>query len=174
MSLVEIGLGGNLTLLFVKGYFYKSKNIFHGGVMKKILFILSAVGLTSCNTYTVKNSTDVEVKVNGDTVAARFCVEYVDFFGVIGDFPLTIADSSGKSVGGEGKEYPPANYSILGSDLLKVEEIENPCKLGRTPKPTPTLPIEVSPSPLKEGDTTTTITPAVKGPGPRTGGPPGT
>ena len=96
--------------------------------MKKVLLGLFILGFVSCDIYTVKNSLNKPIKVNGILVAARSCSEFVDFFNLFGDFPLSFSDENGKSL--SDKKFVSANYQVTTLvAAVSIEEAENSCDI---------------------------------------------
>ena len=86
--------------------------------MKKILLAISSVFLlVSCSTYTVR--VDVAgVQIDGEDVKEGSCHEYSDsFFGLAGDFPLTI-----KVGDGDEEEYEANNYEVSADEVKETDE----------------------------------------------------
>ncbi|MGI9548972.1 MAG: hypothetical protein ACR2M7_03195 [Bdellovibrionales bacterium] len=107
--------------------------------MKKIGFILVALlSVSACDTYTVKNNLGKGIKVNGILIEPNDCYEFLDFFNLIGDYPLSITQD-GKSLGGAGEVFGPANYEIsavenvtivVGRNISIAREVDTPCDLS--------------------------------------------
>ena len=105
--------------------------------MKKILFFISFLGLVACDTYTVKNNMSEGIKAGDVEVMPGECADFIDsFFGIFGDFPITIVRDSVTSAkaegGGEGEiereeyedEYLAGNY-IVNADASVLESDES-------------------------------------------------
>ncbi len=120
--------------------------------MKKILLVLSIVGLTACDTFTVENSLQKSIKVNGILMQPYSCSEFVDFFNLFGDFPLSVTDEKGGTL--TDMEYEPANYKVgMSTDSVKpgkvfLKEMDQPCEVGAlaVPKSKPTAPVPTTPT----------------------------
>jgi len=83
-----------------------------GEIMKIFLLFLFTIGLVACDVYTVNNTLDTDVKVNGALLKAGACSEYVDFFGWVGDFPLVFKQEENGDLIGKSAGYKPGNYEI--------------------------------------------------------------
>lgn len=99
--------------------------------MKKILLAISSLFLVAgCSTYTVKVDVS-DVTINGEAVEQGACEEYGDsFFGLIGDFPLTIQVGEG-----EESEHDAGNYVVNAEG---VESTEKACVVEEPAEEEPT------------------------------------
>lgn len=95
--------------------------------MKKILLAISSLFLVAgCSTYTVEVDVS-DVTINGEEVEQGACEEYDDsFFGLIGDFPLTIQIGEGEET-----EHDAGNYVVNAEG---VELTEDACEVKEADK----------------------------------------
>ena len=102
--------------------------------MNKLIIIASLFILTSCDlvTYTVQNNhaTDVEASGKGAhnniLIRSGECIEFLDIFGVYGDFPLEFSSKGKKSLGND-KDYKEGNYVINSDGTVTEVSDEKAC-----------------------------------------------
>ena len=103
--------------------------------MHKLIIIISSFFiLTSCDliTYTVESNYATDVEVSGDgahnnlIIRPGECVEFLDVFGVYGDFPLRFS-SEGKNPLGNNKAYKEGNYVIQANGMVTAVSDEKAC-----------------------------------------------
>lgn len=92
---------------------------------------------TACNIYTVHNLADEDIQAGAVLVKSQECAELVDFFGIVGDFPLIFLNSQGDKI--DSVSYEPAHYRLqsmvtdpkMGADNptgIEVISVKDPCK----------------------------------------------
>ena len=130
--------------------------------MNKLILILVAVfSFVSCDlvTYTVENKHSEAVQVTGKNLSKVLeiqpgeCVEFLDVFGVFGDFPLEFSVGT-RELSGD-KSYDSGNYAIEGLRVVEVSD-EKACLPGQNAKTEITpdrLPGAVDKSPVKPEET---------------------
>ena len=126
--------------------------------MKKVLFIMSFFGFTSCSVKTVKNNYTDSIKVGINSFGAGSCIELNDsIVGYLSDFPITITKEDGSNlsdIAKKDKEYKVANYivnadgSIVESDESCVESADDDASEKTPSEETPSeeTPSEETPS----------------------------
>ena len=106
--------------------------------MKKIVLLLSVMGLVGCGTYTIKNNWVKSVKAGGAVVESGECSVLSDAF-LFGVFPVNITDESDGDLPSAKKDvsYEAGNYVVTADGAVEPSDEDDRCEVG---KKTPTTP----------------------------------
>ena len=99
--------------------------------MKKILLLLSSIGLVACSDGSFFNGTGESVNFCGQVIPNGECKEFSDsFFGLGGDFPCKITKEGGGALEGlsEDDEYEVGHWVASKVTEYKVENTGKTCK----------------------------------------------
>ena len=102
--------------------------------MKKVLLLLSVMGLVGCGTYTLKNEWEKNVKVGETVVEPGECSDLSNaFFGLFGVFPVNITDESDGDLPNAKKDvsYEAGNYVVTADGAVKPSDEDDRCEVGK-------------------------------------------
>jgi len=99
--------------------------------MKKVLLLLSVIGLAGCGSYTLKNNWEKNVKAGETVVQPGECSELsYALFGLFGVFPITITNESNGDLPKASKDesYGASHYVVTKEGEVKPSD--EACEVG--------------------------------------------